>query len=83
MNIKESAHRLNELLKHDSNFQVVGIRENNIAAFILNPERFIREITEDSLICYTFNQPTKRELELTSWEGLKVEWKMMGEMVML
>jgi len=37
-------------------------------------------IKKGSLIVYTSNKPTKKELETMGWEGFSVEWKRMGKL---
>lgn len=83
MTVQEAAHSLNNSLRgKDPNVLVVAIVENNVAAYEKNPERFVEKITADSLVVYTYKEPTKKELELTSYEGFAVRWAESGEIVL-
>lgn len=80
MTVEEASEALRNHLKRDPNVQVIGIRGNNVEAYKANPGLFVSEIKEDSLVVYTYKKPTSKELELTEFQGYKVNWHRMGQL---
>jgi hypothetical protein len=76
--IENIAHKLSLHLKSNPNVQTIGIRRNNVECYQQNPAWFKEEITEDSLIVYTFKKPSMKEQELNSFCGIKVVWRKLG-----
>jgi hypothetical protein len=82
MNVKEATTKLSEEIKyHDLNVVAIGIRENNVKEYDKNPERFISKVKDDSIVVYTYDEPTKKELKLNEYEGFKVTWVKSGGFV--
>lgn len=83
MDLREAGSRLDQELRSKyTNIQAVGLRASNSKAYQKNPERFAYENKEDSLVVYTTTKPSKKQLELTLYEGFKVTWKKIGKIVM-
>jgi hypothetical protein len=83
MNLREAGSRLDQFLRSKyTNIQAVGLHGSNSEAYKKNPEMFAYENKEDSLIVYTTTKPSRKQLELTLYEGFKVTWKKIGKLVM-